>query len=276
MSRRAAVLGAPIAHSLSPALHRAAYRALGLDGWTYTAVELDEAGLGPWFAGLGPEWIGLSVTRPLKRAVLGLADHVDPLATTVGGANTVLFTEAGSVAANTDVHGMVAAVEEVTGGAAPGTVSILGGGATAASALAAAAELGVTRPVVHARSMARSRPVLEAAARMGLTPELHRLGDGGDDRWTADLVISTLPAHAADPLAAGLASWPDPVEGEPGTGHVLLDAAYDPWPSALAIAWERAGGTVVSGKSMLLHQAAEQVRLMTGRPAPLEEMRAAL
>ncbi|MDR1441338.1 MAG: shikimate dehydrogenase [Bifidobacteriaceae bacterium] len=288
MTSRAAVLGSPIDHSLSPALHRAAYAALGFEDWCYEAIEMTPGELGPWLATLGPEWKGLSLTMPLKRMVLGLVDHVQPLAKMTGGVNTVIFTPAGTVGANTDVYGMVAAVSEAAGvaggpgleGAAdtggqgarwPRSASVLGGGATAAAALAALAELGLRNPRVYVRSTARSRPMLEAAARIGAEPQLRKLHD---DRWPADwpadLTISTLPPHAGDGLAASLHAAVVPA------GAVLLDVAYDPWPSALAVAWEEAGGRVAGGKTMLAYQAAAQVRMMTGHTAPLDEMRAAI
>ncbi|MDR1634529.1 MAG: shikimate dehydrogenase [Bifidobacteriaceae bacterium] len=279
MTNRAAVLGSPIAHSLSPALHRAGYTALGLTDWAYEALEMTEERLGPWLAGLGPEWKGLSLTMPLKRTVLGLVDHVQPLAKLVGGANTVVFNQAGAVGANTDVHGIVAAIREARpdgwGAGRVRSASILGGGATAAAALAALAELGVRRPRVYVRSTARARPLLQAAGRMRVAPELHKLRDDAvASGWAADLTISTLPPRAADQLAGQLAGGS--AASAISAGGLLLDVAYDPWPSVLATAWERAGGEVVSGKAMLLHQAAAQFQLMTGHAAPLEQMRAAI
>jgi shikimate dehydrogenase len=274
MNRRAAVLGRPIGHSLSPALHRAGYRALGLDDWTYEAVELAEPELGPWLASRGPEWQGLSLTMPLKRAVLGLVDHVQPAARQVGGANTVLFTPAGTVAANTDIYGIVAAVREAAPGRSFRSASVLGGGATAAAALAALAELGLRRPRVYVRALGTAGATIEAARRLGAEPELRKLNmDRPPLDWPADLTIATLPPRAADPLAAALAA---PPAASLPDGAVLLDAAYEPWPSALARAWQAAGGVVVSGKIMLLHQAAAQFQMMTGRAAPVAAMRAAL
>lgn len=138
---KAAVLGKPIAHSLSPALHRAAYRELGFDDWTYELVECDEAGLPAYVESRSREWAGLSLTMPLKRTVLPLLDHVDPMAAATGGANTVVFRPDGRYGYNTDVQGIVDALTEA-GAPAPGTVTIIGAGATACSALAAAGELG--------------------------------------------------------------------------------------------------------------------------------------
>jgi len=107
---KAAVLGSPIAHSLSPALHRAAYTALGLTDWSYQAIECDQAALPALLAGCGPDWAGLSLTMPLKRAVLPLLDRTDPVAADVGAANTVVFGDGGRHGYNTDVPGMIAAL----------------------------------------------------------------------------------------------------------------------------------------------------------------------
>ena len=270
--RRAAVLGHPVGHSLSPVLHRAAYAELGLSDWRYEAVDLTEQQLPGFVAELDGTWAGLSLTMPLKQTVLPLLDHVEPLAEVVGAVNTVLVQPERNgcslVGANTDVHGIVAALREGLGGRIPATGAVLGGGATAASSLAALAELGVTDAAVYVRSLGRSGALVRAAHRMGVAPQFRGLDRAHDEIGVADVVVATLPAHAADELAAAL---PAPV-----AGGVLLDVVYDPRPTALSVAWARAGGVVVGGERMLLHQAAEQVRLMTGHPAPLAAMESAL
>ena len=266
------MLGHPIAHSLSPALHRAAYRALGLDGWRYTTADVTEDELVRFLASLDAGWAGLSLTMPLKRAVLPLVDHVQPLAEAVGAVNTVLVqperTGCSLVGANTDVHGIVAALREGLAARTPGTGAVLGGGATAASTLAALAELGVTSPAVYVRSLGRSGALVRAAHRMGVTPRFRPFDSAAEEIGGADVVVATLPAHVADAPAAALTGAV--------AGGVLLDVVYDPRPTALAEAWLRGGGVVVRGERMLLHQAAEQVRLMTGQPAPLAAMERAL
>lgn len=270
--KRAAVLGSPIAHSLSPVLHRAAYAALGLAGWRYDAVEVDEAGLPAFLAGLDADWAGLSLTMPLKRVVRPHLVRVTATADQVGAVNTVLVTDEGLTGANTDVHGIVAAVREAGAGRVR-TGHVLGAGATACSAVAALRELGCEQVVVHARDPGRAGDLLAAADRLAVPVQLAGL-DQDDLRRAAaaDLLVSTLPGAAADRYAGVLAAaLPG---GRPG-GGVLLDVVYDPWPTALAAGWAAAGGTVVSGFAMLLHQAAEQVRLMTGAQPPLDRMRAA-
>jgi shikimate dehydrogenase len=284
-SRRAAVLGHPVAHSLSPVLHTAAYRALGLDGWEYGVHDVTEGALAGFLRDVDAGWAGLSLTMPLKQVVIPLLDHVDPLAEAVGAVNTVLFSGGGhsggggsvtTTGTNTDVHGIVAALREGLGARGVADAVILGGGATAASALAAVAELGCVSPRVFVRSLERIGPLRAAVARMGVSPSFEVF----DERATtsalavADAVVSTTPKHAADqwaPLLTGLLT----AAGEKPRG-VLLDVVYDPRPTALQSAWAALGADTVGGERMLLHQAAEQVRLMTGRPAPLAAMDDAL
>ncbi len=262
---KAAVLGSPIAHSLSPVLHRAAYQALGLDGWSYEAIECDEARLPGLLAGCGPEWAGLSLTMPLKRAVLPLLDRADPLAVAVGGANTVVLRGGSRHGYNTDVPGLIAALAEA-GVTAPGPVLILGAGATACSALAAMRELGADKVTVAARDPARAGELLAAADRLAVAVALTPLAEAASER--PGLLISTVPAGAADFLAA---RWAAQREAPPQ----VVDVIYAPWPTALAAAAAAAGSGVVGGYAMLLHQAARQVELMTGQAAPVAAMRAA-
>jgi shikimate dehydrogenase len=297
VARRAAVLGHPIGHSLSPRLHRAAYAALGLDDWRYDSFDLVEADLPAFMERIDETWAGLSLTMPLKQVVIPLVDHVEPLAAVVGAVNTVIVQPGGRrpvlTGANTDVHGIVAALGEA--GAtpvAPGTTdddrhaghahaatpastagrtaAVIGAGATAASALAALAELGCPTPVVYVRSLGRVGPLARAAHRMGVEPVYRSLDEAAAGIVTADLVVSTLPPGAADELAPAL------LAGPPVDGAALLDVAYDPRRSPLMAAWEQRGGRAVCGERMLLHQAVEQVRLMTGRPGPLAAMDASL
>ena len=264
---KAAVLGKPIAHSLSPALHIAAYQALGLDDWTYQAIECDEAGLAAFVGSRGTDWAGLSLTMPLKRTVLPLLDHVDPLAAATGGANTVVFRPDGRYGYNTDVQGIVDALTEA-GAPAPGSVTILGAGATACSALAALPELGAKGADVLVRDPSRATGLLAAAERLHLRVRLRPFDDLATAGAVPGLLISTVPAGAAD-------HYSERIKLTAQAPTALLDAVYDPWPTPLAAAAEAAGAVVASGFAMLLHQAAAQVELMTGKPAPLEVMRAA-
>lgn len=259
--RRAAVLGSPIAHSLSPVLHRAAYAALGLDGWRYDAHECTEQELAGFVGELGPEWAGLSLTMPLKRVALAVADEVSPLAAATGAANTLVLGPAGRRADNTDVAGIVAALD-----GAAGRAVVLGAGGTAQAALAALRELGVEDVTVLVRSAARAGELRAAAERLAVAPVIRAtLTDPAPVLPPAEIVVCTLPAGAADRLG----------------GHVLpsatvLDVVYAPWPTRFAAAAAARGARVVSGLAMLLHQAVAQVELMTGRPGPVDAMRAAL
>jgi len=258
------VLGAPVAHSLSPALHRAAYAALGLDGWSYQAIECDENGLAALLDGCGPDWAGLSLTMPLKRAVLPLLDRADPVAEATGGANTVVFGDGTRLGYNTDVPGLVAALAGAGLREAPARALILGAGATACSALAALADLGVRRPTAAVRDPARADGLLAAASRLGVEVGLCPFGK----EIETDLLISTVPAGAADSYAERLRRLHRPPA-------MVMDVVYHPWPTRLAAAAGAAGSVVVGGFELLLHQAARQVELMTGRPAPVQAMREA-
>jgi len=272
------VLGSPVAHSLSPLLHRAAYAALGLTGWSYDAVEVDEPALPDVLRGLDRTWAGLSLTMPLKQAVVPLLDAVDETVRLSGACNTVVVGPDGLSGANTDVVGMVRAIQEAASAqTGPATRSagfavahVLGGGATAASAVLALRGLGCPAPVVHVRDPARAGAVLAVAERCGSAVELQPWPSTpalAAALAVADVVVSTTPGGSTAAVADAM---PATVAGS------LLDVAYEPWPSALAARWSAAGGAVAPGSLMLLHQAAEQVRLMTGLPAPLSAMRVAL
>ncbi|MBM7079810.1 shikimate dehydrogenase [Micromonospora humida] len=263
---RAAVLGQPIAHSLSPVIHNAGYAAAGLDGWSYTRIECGAQELPALVTGLGPEWAGLSVTMPGKEAALAVAATASPVAAAVGAANTLVRRPDGSwYADNTDVTGMVDVLTEA--GVRPGaTVTVLGAGGTARAALAAAARLGATTVTVVARraeAVAQLRPVASAVG-VELVPAAW---SDAAAHTGADLVVSTVPKGVADPVAAGV-DW--------GPSTVLFDALYDPWPTPLAASAQAAGRRVVSGLDLLLAQAVGQFSQFTGVPAPVDAMRAAL
>ena len=264
-ARRAAVLGKPIAHSLSPVLHRAAYEELGLTDWLYDRFELDEAALPGFVEGLGPEWAGLSVTMPLKRAIIPLLDEISETAASVEAVNTVVCTEDGRrVGDNTDIPGMVAALRE-RGIEQVDSAAILGAGATASSALAALARICTGEVVAYVRSEARAAEMRQWGERLDV--EL-RTADWADaaEALRAPLVIATTPAGATDTLAHAVPERPT----------VLFDVLYDPWPTELAARWSMTGGAVVGGLDLLVHQAVLQVEQMTGLgPAPVEAMRKA-
>lgn len=261
--RRAAVLGHPIAHSLSPALHRAAYRALGLD-WRYDAIDVTQEALASFLDGLGKEWVGLSLTMPLKEAVLPLLTSVTSEATQLGAVNTVTFPAPGQRnGSNTDVPGLLAALIAV-GAEVGGDATVLGGGATARSTLGALASLGVGRVTSVVRRPAAGEQLSRLGASLGVDV-VHIGFDNAAPALAAPLVVSTIPAHGADPLARLV----------PTTARLLVDVVYHPWPTALASAWQLRGGTVVGGLELLVQQAVRQVRLMTGQDVPVAVLREA-
>jgi shikimate dehydrogenase len=242
-------------------LHRAAYAALDLD-WTYEAIDCGVAELRDVLAAR-PHWAGFSCTMPLKRALLEVADEIRPTATKVGAANTLVPTGGGWAAENTDASGLAAALAEH--GVRPGSVTILGAGGTAQAALAALSQLGVDDCVLLVRDRARADDAVATAERVGVAVEIAAL-DRDAAALDADLVVSTLPPGAADALAGR--SWQ--------RGQTVLDVVYEGWPTPIVRRASAGGARVVSGAHVLLHQAAGQVELMTGRAAPLAAMRTAL
>lgn len=263
MSLRAAVLGHPIGHSKSPALHLAAYARLGED-IGYSAIDVTEEGLHAFMETVrGQEgWRGLSVTMPLKTAMVREVDEVRGVARVLGVINTVVFEGEGESARrigyNTDVAGIVNALRNAGAVQAPAAV-VLGGGGTAAAAVAALQELGARSVDVFVRNTGRAAEARAAAHGLAMDIGVHPMSGAVDAMAAADVVISTLPPRAADGMAAELVQLGQATDG------ILLDVAYDPWPSKIAAVWQQGGGTVVPGLEMLLYQAVEQVRYFTGR-----------
>ncbi|MFC5370088.1 shikimate dehydrogenase family protein [Arcanobacterium bovis] len=267
--KHAGVVGDPIEHSMSPILHGAGSRYASFDRY-----RVEKGQLRNFLDGISGRWAGIAVTMPLKQEALGVCDVVDGLAKAVGSVNTVVFQPTGStsmrVGFNTDVAGIVRAVRECAGEKTNfSRVVILGSGATASSALAAAIELGADSLAVCARRLA-GPGVFTAAHRLNLDVDAIPLAQSATEIEAADLVISTLPAHAADPIAAELG------KRESTLHNVVLDVAYDPYPSALLSTAQPLGATIVPGWLMLLHQAVDQVRLFTGELADEKAMREAL
>lgn len=280
----AAVLGHPIGHSRSPSLHAAAYAYLG-QHIEYTRHDVDEAGLEGFLAAAASSaapWIGWSVTMPLKSALVPHMDRISERVRLLGVLNTVVHEGSrpgrprqadepvsGLLGENTDVDGIVQALGEADarGALQPGAAppegrrfGILGAGATATAALAAASDLGFGDVVIYARSAERAAETLPVAQALGLTVDIRSVADLSADLSAGEAagiaaLVSTLPPRAADTVAGALRGLPE--------GLPLLDVAYDPWPSELALAWEALGGAVVSGLAMLLHQAVKQVELFT-------------
>jgi shikimate dehydrogenase len=259
---RAAVLGRPVAHSLSPVLHRAAYAALGLDDWTYDALDIGAEDLPVLLAGLGEEWRGFSVTMPCKQAAVDAADLVEPLPRLLHAANTLVRTDDGWRAENTDVQGVGMALQ-LAGVADVDSAVILGAGGTAAAAAVALSSLGAQHVEIAVREPSRAAEVVRVLDVLGVPSAVTRLEA---TTLAAPLVVSSVPigAHAV-------------VADLPWSGrHTVLDVLYAPWPTPLAERVRAAGGTVVGGLDVLFWQATVQVELMTGQQAPIEAMRRAL
>jgi len=261
---RCGVLGDPIAHSLSPALHRAAYDALGLD-WTYDAVRVPAGTLAEFLDGLDDSWRGLSLTMPLKRELVPLADEVSETARRAGAANTLVLEGGRRLAHNTDVPGAAAALRERYAGV-PATATVLGGGATATSAGLALVDLGCREVRVLARSRDRAAETLAAVAAHPARPDVV-FAELGTAEVVGDVVVSTIPATAQDDdLVARCRAVP-----------VVFEVLYHPWPTPLAASVldgddER---VVVGGLDLLVHQAALQVELFTGGLVDVGVLRAA-
>jgi shikimate dehydrogenase len=267
VGRRAAVCGKPIGHSLSPVIHTAGFAAAGLLNWTYTAIECASSELTALVDGLGPEWVGLSLTMPLKEVALSVASSASPAASAVGAANTLVRRPDGAwFADNTDIDGMVRVLHDA-GVADRPSVTVLGGGGTARAALATAAQLGASTVTVVTRRVEVRAELAPVASALGLSIAGLDWSDA-PAAFAADVVISTVPRGAADPLAAAVTWRP---------GAVLFDAIYDPWPTPLATTAAANGVAVVSGLDLLLAQALGQFEQFTGvRPAPEAAMRSAL
>jgi shikimate dehydrogenase len=265
LTTRLAVLGSPIAHSKSPALHSAAYEVLGLD-WEYEAIEVTEVTLAEFIERCDASWLGLSLTMPLKRAVLPLLASSDELVARTGVANTVLLDK-GARGFNTDVYGITEAFR-ASGVHELGLVHVLGGGATAVSALVAAAQLGASRVQFSLRDPAKGAPLESLGEALGVAVDIRSLDTHDAPLVVPDAVISTLPGHSEHGL-----DFAEDVRA----GSVLLDVAYDPWPSRLATSWLGAGGRVISGLEMLTLQALAQVRVfVTGSPSTALDNEAAV
>lgn len=254
---RCAVIGHPAAHSLSPALHRAAYRQLGLD-WSYEAIDVEPGGVADFVKGLDGSWRGISVTMPHKEAIRahGVGDELVEL---VGVANTLVIpTDGEPLVRNTDVGGFQLAMAQA-GVESADSATIIGNGATARSAAVALRMMGVERLLVLARRPERAEWLREFAShQLGMLSEVRPLVAG--QVLPADVLVSTVPDGGSDALADELAA----------SAPVVFDAIYDPWPTVLAAAAERAGARVVSGLDLLAGQAVEQVRLMTGGEVSFE------
>ncbi|USQ78355.1 shikimate dehydrogenase [Ornithinimicrobium faecis] len=264
MTWRAGVVGSPITHSMSPVLHRAAYDALGLEGWSFHRDQVEAGDLAAYVEGLPGDWVGLAVTMPLKEEALALATHVGPEARLVGGANTLLRRDDGWHGENTDVHGLEQALR-AQGLETASTAAVIGSGATARSALLTLSRFGVSEVTLIVRDQVRPG-ALELADELGLRVTTSPYAEGPASWGTPGVVVNTVPAGGTPPVDG----WSLPV------GAVVFDVVYAGWPTPWATEWNAQGVSVGRGDAMLLHQGVRQVELMTGHDAPVVAMAAAL
>lgn len=239
MVREFAVIGSPIEHSKSPAIHAAAYKVLGLD-WKYGRREVQIDELATFLT--ENQFNGLSVTMPLKERAFELAERRSEEAVKSGTANTLLRTETGWLGFNTDVFGLEQALLGVT----RRNTLILGSGATARNAVLALSSLDGSISV-KARNLTKADTLTHWAKDAGIS--VRAIVDVAD-LSEFDLVISTLP-----PMSDTQGWFTCTPSG------TLLDVAYNPWPSELAKNWLNSGGNVISGIEMLIWQAIAQIRV---------------
>lgn len=248
------VWGDPISHSLSPALHSAAYAELGWP-WEYGRRRVDEESFAREWDTLDRNVRGLSLTMPLKTLAFEAGARRDAAATATAAANTLVRTTAGAAAFNTDVDGLVRALREV-GAADAARARIVGAGATATSALVALSRLGVREVDLVARRPEAAEALRPLADDLGLSVRVSALDAPGT---AVDLTVSTLPGDA--PLDARVAG------GLAIGGGILFDVVYGSWPTVLGRAWQSVDAPAHSGLGMLLHQAVLQIRIFaTGEP----------
>ncbi|MBW3088192.1 shikimate dehydrogenase [Bifidobacterium sp. 82T24] len=269
---RAAVLGSPIAHSLSPLIHNTAYKAMGLEDWFYDSHDVDEHSLADFISELDSSWHGLSLTMPLKKAIMPMGEPSNRWAEKLDVANTAVFDwSRGSGMPvirlyNTDVAGINLALTNVLkhGGrtvpeALAGNGMVIGSGSTAVSAIAALSTMQIQHVTIAARRPEKAHALAPVAQGFGMDVDVIAMRQIVEAVQDMNIVVSTIPAHAADSTAMSLGRL---AKGSvPG---VLLDVVYDPRPSELIQAWRSLGGKAIGGEEMLLYQAIPQIAYMTG------------
>lgn len=260
------VIGSPIIHSKSPAIHRAAYRELGLD-WGYQVAEVHEGGLSAFMTKLDPQATPLvSVTMPLKAEAAEFARDGSPLVKATGIANTLVFQDGRWVGENTDISGITRTLAdrglELT---AHEPVTLLGSGATAISTLVALSKMGIKNVKIYARNGLAVEKMIDLGRVFSLSVAVLSTAEL-TSALGARLVISTWPTAATQQV----------VEFVPMNPGFLFDVTYEPWPSPLAIKWLAQGGAVVGGLDLLVNQAVGQIEMATNKAAPVKAMRAAI
>ena len=266
----AAVIGDPVRHSRSPAIHNAAFAAAGID-WVFTAFEVPAGGGAEALAATRALGLaGLSVTMPLKAEVAAAADSVDTEVEVLGAANCIVPLGHGRLrAANTDTAGFVEGLRADAGIEPEGLrVALLGGGGAARAVAWAVAEAGADDVAVINRTPARAQAAAAVTAAAGRTGPVGRVGTV-DDIGSADIVVNATSVG----MGADTSMPCDPNLLSPG--QVALDLVYEPLETAWLAALRRRGVEAHNGLSMLAYQAAAAFELWTGTAAPVDVMRQA-
>ncbi|MEN9741892.1 MAG: hypothetical protein RIR66_848 [Actinomycetota bacterium] len=256
-----AVLGSPISHSLSPTLHKAAYAQLGLPH-TFEAIDVNVDQFKTFFTGLDDQWLGLSLTMPLKEIAFEVATKVSNVARQTGAINTLVLKD-GVQADNTDVYGISKSLRNA-GCTNPKTATIIGAGATTRSAIAALSGLGVEGILIIARNAQKSATCIDLGNELGIS--IDATANIEDKFFTSDVTINATPVGVADDFVTKLSS----------ARGVLLDVVYNPWPTKLAAAWKAKGLKAIPGNQMLLNQAVRQIELFTGQIPDIQNMQEAM
>ena len=254
---RGAVLGAPISHSLSPVLHKAAFDFLGVEG-SYSAIEVASGDLANFMENSSDNFDYLSLTMPLKEEVLSLSVEADSLTQRIQSGNT-LHKENGSWRlTSTDGSGFVAALGNA-GIDHLDSVLILGAGGTAR---AVSGSLDSIAKSIHVLGRSSVRQEALESAVLQSHFEYHRWNTDIDFS-SYDLVVNTTPAGAADLISNAVV---------PGISAVLFDVIYKPWPTELAKRWSDCGGQVLNGLELLLYQGIDQLEIVLGQPLVRTEL----
>ena len=267
---RLAVLGHPVSHSRSPAMHNAALAELGMDGeWRYEAIDVAPEDFDELVSSLpGQGFVGTSVTVPHKLAALAIADVRSPAAEAIGAANTLHFREGRIECHNTDPNGVLDALPRPPRGM---RALVMGAGGSARAAVWGLREAGA-RVAIWNRTEAKARALAEEFGVESVDGERARAG-----AW--DLLVNTTTVGMR--AAGGPPEEEDPLDALPldvgalGPGRIVVDLVYGKRETPLAAAARAAGASVIDGLEVLVRQGVPQFELWTGRRAPVERMRAA-
>jgi len=254
---KAAVLGSPIKHSLSPLLHNFAYRELGVLG-EYSKIEVGAGELSTFLASLDQSWNGFSLTMPLKEEIVNCVENVSALSKKIRSANTLFRREREWQATTTDVagftHALLSHSAEISG-----KVVIIGAGATARAA-AASCDGIASHITIMARSSRGADEIFECVD----SSEMEFVAWGNQESiHDAQIIISTTPEGATDSLIEIFPERPQ---------SIFFDVLYKPWPTQALAKWRENSGYVIDGLDLLIHQAISQVEIFTGTQIDRAEM----